>query len=137
MIYLPDTNACVAVMRNRSVECIRRFQQTLSTEIVLCDIVMAELWYGIYRSGRIAQNTQLLQRFVAPYQSLPFDGSTAQIFGELRHTLNASGTPIGPYDLQIAAIALHHGLVLVTHNTREFQRVPGLQLQDWEATPLP
>ncbi len=111
MIYLPDTNACVAVMRNRSVECVRRFQQALPDELVLCDIVLAELWYEVFRSGRVAQNTQLLQRFIAPYDSLPFDSEVAQIFGELRHTLSTAGTPIGPYDFQIASIALHHNLI--------------------------
>ncbi|MDP1709482.1 MAG: PIN domain-containing protein, partial [Candidatus Komeilibacteria bacterium] len=64
--------------------------------------------------------------------SLPFDGNAAREFGEIRAYLARQGTPIGPYDLQIAAIAKVHDLILVTHNTREFSRVLGLRLEDWE-----
>lgn len=64
--------------------------------------------------------------------SLPFDGEAAEIAGKVRAELSKAGTPIGPYDLQIAAIALVYGLVLVTHNTREFQRIEGLWIDDWE-----
>ena len=64
--------------------------------------------------------------------SLPFDGNAAREFGEIRAYLARQGTPIGPYDLQIAAIAKAHDLILVTHNTREFSRVLGLRVEDWE-----
>jgi len=68
-----------------------------------------------------------------PYTTLPFDDAAAQVFGRIRATLETAGTPIGPYDLQIAEIALVNGLIVITHNVREFGRVPGLRIEDWEA----
>jgi tRNA(fMet)-specific endonuclease VapC len=72
------------------------------------------------------------QQFLARFVSLPFDDEAAIVFGEVRAALANAGTPIGPYDLQIAAIALANDLTLVTHNTREFVRVSGLRLEDWQ-----
>jgi len=74
----------------------------------------------------------LLDNLFVNFESLPFDDAAAGKFGEIRATLARLGTPIGPYDLQIAAIAMVNGLTLVSHNTREFLRVTGLQLVDWE-----
>ena len=74
----------------------------------------------------------LQQKFLNNFVSLPFDDAAATIFGEIRSSLAAKGTPIGPYDLQIAAIALANNLILVTHNTREFSRIADLKLEDWE-----
>jgi tRNA(fMet)-specific endonuclease VapC len=73
-----------------------------------------------------------LNAFVSPFASLPFDDQGARICAEVRSQLERAGTVIGPHDLQIAAIALQHGLTLVTHNTREFSRISGLKLEDWE-----
>ena len=72
------------------------------------------------------------QAFLVPFVSLPFDDSAAEVYGRVRAQLEAAGTPIGPYDLQIAAIALANDLVLVTHNTQEFSRISGLRIVDWE-----
>lgn len=74
----------------------------------------------------------MLRQFFNEFVSLPFDGQAAAIGGSIRALLAASGTPIGPFDLQIAAIALANELILITHNTREFSRVSGLRLDDWE-----
>ena len=73
-----------------------------------------------------------MRQFFANLPSLPFDDDAAEHFGDIRATLARQGKPIGPYDLQIAAIARAHGLIVVTHNTREFTRVPGLMLEDWQ-----
>lgn len=75
----------------------------------------------------------LLATLFAQFHSLPFDGRAAQIFGEIRADLARKGTPIGPYDLQIAAIALAHNVTLVTHNSVEFGRIATLRLEDWES----
>ncbi len=72
------------------------------------------------------------QQFLTLFVSLPFDDVTALTYGRIRAELAANGTPIGPNDFQIAAIALTHSLTLVTHNTREFSRVSGLVIEDWE-----
>lgn len=95
-------------------------------------MVLGELRYGAERSAAPAREHALIDAFTAPYLSLPFDDAAARIYAEIRAILAAAGTPIGPYDFQIAAIALAHDLILVTHNTKEFSRVPGLNLEDWE-----
>ena len=95
-------------------------------------MVLAELYYGAFRSTRRAENLALLDRLFPTFISLPFDSAAARACGELRAALAAAGTPIGPYDLQIAAIALVHNLTVVTHNSAEFARVPGLAWADWE-----
>jgi tRNA(fMet)-specific endonuclease VapC len=95
--------------------------------------VEAELHYGVMKSARPKENLAKLDIFLRQFVSFPFDSSAASIFGELRVDLLKKGTPIGPYDLQIAAIALAQGSILVTHNKREFSRVDGLIIEDWEA----
>ena len=91
-----------------------------------------ELYYGAYNISRSAENLANLRNFFRDFDSLPFDGQAAEICGRVRAHLRALGTPIGSYDLQIAAIALAYNLTLVTHNTREFERVEDLRLEDWE-----
>ncbi len=91
-----------------------------------------------YVMGRSAvpirrSSTTKLDAFLAPFTSLPFDDAAARKCAEIRRELERSGTIIGPHDLQIAPIALQHGLTLVTHNTQEFSRISGLQWEDWEA----
>ncbi len=89
--------------------------------------------YGAMRSNNSTRTLRVQQAFLVQFQSLPFDDQAGLIHGRIRAQLTAAGTPIGPYDLQIAAIALANNLTLVTHNTREFRRVEGLQIEDWEA----
>jgi tRNA(fMet)-specific endonuclease VapC len=98
----------------------------------LCTIVQIELYYGAYKSLQRQQNLAILERLFNQFTILPFDSRAAQIAGLIRAQLAALGAPIGPYDLQIAAIALANNLILVTHNTREFSRVDGLRFEDWE-----
>ena len=94
--------------------------------------VKAELYYGAMKSSRAADNLVLLEEFFANFDSLPFDDDAARKYGEVRSSLARIGTPIGPNDLMIAATALVHGAVVVTHNIREFSRVAGLDIEDWE-----
>ncbi|MHC5597728.1 MAG: type II toxin-antitoxin system tRNA(fMet)-specific endonuclease VapC [Nostoc sp.] len=132
MIYLLDTNACIVYL-NRPVSGVRRRLTTLSLQdVAVCSVVKAELFYGAIRSNNRARTLALQEAFLNNFVSLPFDDTSARIFGIIRAELAANGTPIGPYDLQIAAIAIANNLILVTHNTREFGRVNGLQLEDWE-----
>ena len=84
------------------------------------------------RSNNSEDNLVLQQEFLHQFISLPFDDQAAMIFGDIRAGLAAQGTPIGAYDLQIAAIALANNLILVTHNTKEFTRISQLQVEDWE-----
>jgi tRNA(fMet)-specific endonuclease VapC len=133
MIYLPDTNACIALLRQRSSKLIARWQGTKVSDIVLCSVVVYELRYGAQRSSNPAREHAKLDVFLATFASLPFDDVSAGHCGTIRHQLEQIGLVIGPHDLQIAAIAQQHQLVLITHNTGEFSRIAGLQWEDWEA----
>jgi tRNA(fMet)-specific endonuclease VapC len=135
MRYLLDTNTCIAYLNGRAVGVRRRLQEIPPSEVGLCSVVKAELLYGARKSGNPSTVLAKLQRFFAPFVSLPFDDGAAQVYGTIRADLERVGTPIGPNGLLIAAIALGRGLTLVTHNTGEFQRVTGLPVEDWEATP--
>ena len=132
MTYLPDTNACIELLRRRNPKVIAHWQATKASEIVLCSVVVYELRHGAERSSAPILEHAKLDAFLSPFASLPFDDACARRGARLRRELELGGALIGPHDLQIAAIALQHQLTLVTHNTREFGRVPGLKLEDWE-----
>ena len=132
MKYLLDTNACIQFLNKRNSEVQRRLATARREEIVICQIVKAELYYGAYKSSRRAENLALLVRFFSQFESLPFDDAAAEAYGRIRAELTRRGKPIGPNDLMIAAIAVAHDLTLVTHNTAEFSRVPDLHVEDWE-----
>ncbi len=131
-MFLLDTNVCIHVLNGRSPQLVERLRRHRPAEVALCAVVKAELIYGAHRSSRAAENLRLLERFFDPFVSLPFDDHCADIYGRIRHELERAGTPIGPNDLMIAATAVAHGLTLVTANTREFERVIGLSLDNWE-----
>lgn len=132
MIYLLDTNTCIQYITGRNSLVVEKFKACNPADIALCDVVKSELYYGAYKSDRQDKNLQVLKEFFQEFVSLPFDKQAAKKTGEIRARLAALGTPIGPYDLQIAAIALVNNLILVTHNTKEFSRVEGLHFEDWE-----
>jgi len=132
MIFLPDTNACINLLRKRDSRLIARWQSVKATDIALCSVVVYELRYGAERSSEPARGHATLDLFLSPFTSLPFDDQCALKCAEIRAELERTGRVIGPHDLQIAATALQHGLTLVTHNTREFGRISGLKLEDWE-----
>jgi len=132
VIYLPDTNAWIAYVNPGDSPVKSEFRSHPPADIAFCAVVKAELLYGAYRSTRREDNLRLLTSLFQLFKSLPFDDAAADTYGRIRADLTARGTPIGPNDLMIAAIALAHHLTLVTHNTREFGRVEGLHLEDWE-----
>ncbi|MBW4538817.1 MAG: type II toxin-antitoxin system VapC family toxin [Myxacorys chilensis ATA2-1-KO14] len=132
MRYLLDTNVCVVYLNGRSILVRDRLFSTLTQEIAVCSVVKTELFYGAMRSNNPSRTLERQQEFLGRFVSLPFGDEAAIICGEIRARLASAGTPIGAYDLQIAAIALANNLILVTHNTREFDRVDGLQIEDWE-----
>lgn len=133
MLYLPDTNVWIQHLNPAPSIAKTKLSSHSPAQIVLCDVVKAELYYGAYKSARREANLAVLTTLFAGFGSLPFDGEAARISGEIRADLARKGTPIGPYDLQIAAIALANDCTLVTHNTGEFSRIAGLKLEDWEA----
>jgi tRNA(fMet)-specific endonuclease VapC len=138
LTYLLDTKTVIALLRNRPVRVRERFQHVVSegARIAVSSVVLFELGYGVARSGRRQENTERLRVFLSGDISVwPFEGEDAAIAGELRATLEMGGTPIGPYDLLIAAQALRAVATLATANVAEFARVPGLSWQDWTVAP--
>ncbi len=111
-----------------------RIKQERPTDIVICSVVVGELIYGAERSGTAhrANNLLRVEQLRRQFISLPFDDSAAEEYGRVRAHLAVLGTPIGPNDLMIAAITLANKLILVTHNTAEFSRVPGFSIEDWQ-----
>jgi tRNA(fMet)-specific endonuclease VapC len=134
--YLLDTNAVIALLKNEPAIFRKRLRRAVSkgAAIAISSIVLYELWYGVARSARRRENAERLRTFLSGgIEVTGFDEDDARTAGDLRATLEAAGTPIGPYDLLIAAQAIRTGATLVTANVTEFTRVPGLQWQDWTA----
>ncbi len=132
--YLLDTNACIALINGTQVEGRRRFQRAVARDcvVLLSAIVAFELWYGVAKSQRKATNAQRLEAFLAgPLEWTPFDDDDARAAGDVRAELEAAGTPIGAYDVLLAAQARRRGATLVTSNVSEFRRVAGLKWEDW------
>jgi tRNA(fMet)-specific endonuclease VapC len=136
MIYLLDTNAVIAILKGKPAAVRTRLRRVAprATAIAVSSIVLFELWYGVARSERQRENTERLRIFLSGAISVvPFDADDAATAGEVRAALEATGKPIGPYDLLIAAQALRLRATLVTANVSEFERVRGLVWQDWGA----
>ncbi len=136
MTYLLDTNAVIALLKNQPPKVRRRFRRSVArgASIAVSSVALFELWYGVARSEHRRENTERLRVFLsANISHLPFGEEDAAVAGDLRATLERAGTPIGPYDLLIAAQALRTGATLVTANVSEFRRVPDLLWQDWTA----
>lgn len=128
-----DTNVVVAVLRGGPPQLIERFRRRLvEGSLALSAIALYELRYGVAKSARRAANADRLAVFLqAPIEILAFDPDDAEEAGEIRADLERTGTPIGPYDVMIAAQARRRSAVLVTANVGEFSRVPGLRIEDW------
>ena len=131
MKYLLDTNICVFVIRGKSPLVLQRFVQSLPDELSISTVTLAELRYGADKSSNPGKNHSALNAFLAPIQIIGFDSECADYYGRLRSDLERRGLPIGPLDTMIAAQSLRLHVPLVTNNTGEFSRVPGLQLEDW------
>lgn len=135
MKYLLDTNTCIRYLNGRAPRLRERFLAAAPQDIAVCTIVKAEMFYGAAKSRNPALSLAKQHAFFDRFTCLAFDDAAAAAYGPLRAALEKQGTPIGSYDMLIAAIALAHDLVLVTHNTGEFSRIAGLRLEDWEAEP--
>jgi tRNA(fMet)-specific endonuclease VapC len=130
-----DTNAVIEALAERRPQVRRRFEAALvaRTPLAISSIVLFELRFGIAKSNRSRTSTALLNEFLSRFAIWPFEAEDAAEAGEIRAGLERAGTPVGPYDILIAAQARRRGSLLVTANQREFARVPGLRTEDWAA----
>jgi len=131
MRYMLDTNMCIYVIKKKPAQVLKRFQKSRISDIGISSITLSELVYGAVKSSKPERNHLALAQFAAPLEILAYDHSASQFYGNIRYYLEKRGTPVGALDMLIAAHALSEGCVLVTNNEREFQRVPGLKIENW------
>lgn len=132
MKYLLDTNTCIRYINGRAPQVREHMRTILDAEIAISTVTKGEMYAGSARSQTPDRSRALQDAFFIRFLSLSFDEAAADAFGRIRAALESAGTPIGPYDMQIAAIAQVNALIVVTHNVKEFGRVPGLTIEDWE-----
>ncbi|OLD20985.1 MAG: VapC toxin family PIN domain ribonuclease [Acidobacteria bacterium 13_1_40CM_3_65_5] len=131
MKLMLDTNVCIYLIKEHPVSVLERFAAHPVGDIGISVITLAELEYGVTKSSRPAKNREALEQFVSPLDVAPFDRPATAAYGRLRTALEKKGQPIGSMDLLIAAHAISLNVRLITHNVKEFGRVPGLRIEDW------
>ena len=130
-MYMLDTNICIFAIKKRPVTILANLQAHKPSDICISSITYAELCHGVEKSQARDRNRLALTMFLSNISIIPFDESAAMEYGRVRAALEQDGTPIGPLDTQIAAHAKSLSMTLVTNNTREFERVKGLMIEDW------
>ncbi len=131
MNYLLDTNICIYLIKRKPPEVLQRFLQLPPSSIFISSITTSELYYGAQKSQRVHTNLEALNQFLLSFRIVDYDESASFLYGELRADLEKRGQPIGSLDMMIAAHALSLDVPLVTNNTKEFERVKGLKLENW------
>ena len=135
MKYMLDTNICIYAIKKKPESVFIKLRSELSSGLCISSITLAELQHGVEKSQfpekNPEKNTRALVQFLAPFTILPFDDLSAVEYGKICAYLQRKGTPIGTMDMLISAHAKSQNLILVTNNTREFKRVPELQLENW------
>lgn len=130
-MYLLDTDICIYLLNGKAPRAEARLRELDRDEVGVTAITVAELSFGAVHSGRPERNLARVEAFLAPLVRVPFDDAAAACFARIKQALTASGGMIGAMDLLIAATALAFPAVLVTNNTRDFARVPGLEMENW------
>jgi tRNA(fMet)-specific endonuclease VapC len=128
--YMLDTNICIYVLKDRPAGLRDKFDRE-ADRLCISTIVLGELHYGAGKSARRADNLRAIEEFVARLDVLPFTARAAAHHGDIRAQLERLGRPAGPYDMLIGGHARSEGLIVVTNNTREFSRMPGLRVENW------
>ena len=131
MLYMLDTNICIFLIKRQSDELMHRMRVFHTGEIGVSVVTVAELQYGVSKSEHKERNQTALQAFLLPLDIADFSFDVTVTYGHIRVELERDGQPIGPLDTMIAAQALSLDVPLVTNNTREFERVKGLRVEDW------
>ena len=130
--YLLDTNIVIYVIKRRPIEMMGVFNENAG-RMAISAITLSELFHGAEESAKVAQNLAVAEEFASLLEVLPYSAKASQHYGAIRSALEKAGRPIGVNDLHIAAHARSEGLILVTNNLGEFERVPGLLTENWVA----
>jgi len=131
MKYLLDTNICIAIIKDCPAEVKKRLTRMRVGDVAISSIVLAELWYGVELSQRQEENSTALDNFLQYVPVLDWPEHAGRQYGKIRAYLKKMGTPIGANDMLIASHAVALDATLVSDNSREFLRVPGLKLENW------
>lgn len=131
MHYLLDTNICIYLIKKRPLAVLERFRQYSPKDVAISTITLFELQYGIEKSQYRQRSKDALAKFLLPLNLINLDRSSAVEAAIIRAQLEKKGMPIGPYDLLIAGLARSLDMILVTNNTKEFERIDGLHLENW------
>ena len=131
MTYLLDTNICIFAIKNKPPNVLKRIKEHRDKGIAISSLTVAELEFGVWNSAAPERNRIALLEFLSIFDTLPFRDMDALAYGPIRANLKKVGKIIGPIDMLLAAQAAANGLVLVTHNIKEFKRVPDLPIEDW------
>jgi tRNA(fMet)-specific endonuclease VapC len=131
MRFMLDTNICIYIIKKNPPQAAERVRALSPFEIGISSVTLAELEYGVAKSSRPERNKEALASFLAPLEIASFDDFAAIHYGEIRAHLEKSGLSIGAMDLMIASHARSLDVILVSNNPREFQRVPGLKIENW------
>jgi len=131
MKYMLDTNICIGLIRQKTPKLIRRLTRCAPGEVGVSSITVAELAYGVNKSAQVEKNKSALERFLLPIEVADFDQRASVAYGLVRAYLEREGKIIGSMDMLIGAHALSLGILLITNNTDEFQRIPKLKVEDW------
>lgn len=129
--FLLDTNICIYLIKKRPAEVLDRFRQHSPKNVAISIITLFELEYGIEKSMHAKNSRKALSKFLSPLSLIGLDRDAVSQAASIRATLEKKGLPIGPYDLLIAGIARSRNMTLVTNNTREFERIDSLKLENW------
>jgi len=128
--YMLDTNIVIYVIKRRPLEIMDIFNANAGI-MVISSITLAEMLHGVEKSAAVARNRLAVENFVSRLTVLRYDDKAAMHYGDIRADLERKGTPIGVNDIHIAAHARSEGLIVVTNNMREFNRINGLMLENW------
>ena len=126
-----DTNICIYLIKNKPIEVKEKFNAYEVGEICISSITVSELYYGVYKSQMVEKNLRALALFLAPLNIVDYNEKASIEYGKIRATLESTGKVIGSLDMLIAAHAVSLGVILVSNNTKEFERVDGLRLENW------
>ena len=126
-----DTNICIYAIKHKPEQVFLKLQEHDPSEVCISSVTYAELVHGVEKSQSIEKNRVALALLLANIEIMDFDTSAAESYGKIRADLEKAGKPIGPLDMMIAGHAKALGYVVVTNNTKEFERVEGLKLENW------